>query len=233
MNEYIPRRATPFDLAAEAAAGPVTPVDRTDRRVFEAAAHEAVQRAQQRQHRRSLVAAAIVTPAVLVFGGGTAYAVAQVDWSSYWSNTTATEWTDWAQSPDAVISYTLPSGRACELRLGQFAFSPAEDRPADVAADPQSLASALDFAHTSLAITDADVQRVIAENRSDRNVIMDTDGTQTPFGHGTDQYDADVEYDMAVPEAVYDAIDAHLAALGLPSTGLTYQGQQQCSDATS
>lgn len=134
--------------------------------------------------------------------------------------------------PDATLPYTLPSGQSCELRLGEFAFSPAEDRPADVASDPRVAAAARDFAHSSLAITDADAQKVIAENRSDDNTAIDDDGNETPFGYGTANYDADVEYDTAVPEAVHDAIDAHLATLGIPSTGLTFASQQQCTGVT-
>lgn len=232
MDQYTPDRETPFAKAAAAIADPVTPPGDHFGRAFAAAAEDVIELAARRYRRRRLMAV-VAVPAFLVAGGGAAaYAAVTIDWSSYWSTSTTTEWAEWAQSPDAVVTYTLPSGRNCELRLGEFAFSPADDRPADVPADPRALSAAVDFVHSSLVVTDADVQKAVAENRSDRNVIVDEDGDETPFGYGTGNDDADVEYDTAVPEAVWDAIDAHLSGMGLSSTGLTYLSQQQCSDET-
>lgn len=229
MHETQPNQGTPFAKAFAATAEPVTPTDSKHERVFAAAAAEAIELSSRRQHRRRLVATMIAVPMFLIAGSGAAYAATTIDWSFYWENTTTTEWTGWAENPDATVSYTLPSARSCELRLGEFAFSPAEDRPADVLADPRVATAATDFARSSLMITDADVQKVIAENRSDYNSAIGDDGTETPFGYGTANYDADVEYDTAVLEAVHDAINTHLATLGIPSTGLTYNGQQQCT----
>ncbi|MDY0828701.1 hypothetical protein SK224_06120 [Microbacterium sp. BG28] len=232
MHQYNPDPSTPFAKAAAATAAPVTPHDDALTDVFATAAAQAVERAARRHQRRRLVAVVSVPAVLLVSGGAAAYAAANIDWSSYWNDATTTEWAEWAQAPDAVVSYTLPSGRTCELRLGEFAFSPADNRPADVPADTQVVSSVVEFARSSLTITDADVQRVIVENRSDADAVIDENGDQEPFGYGTENYDADVEYNLAVPEAVQDAFEAHLAAVGVPSTGLMYQSQQQCSEAT-
>lgn len=53
-----------------------------------------------------------------------------------------------------------------------------------------------------------------------------------PFGCGTDNFNADVEYALAVKEAVHEAITSHLDTLGIPSTGLGYQSQEQCTGMT-
>lgn len=229
MHEYPPSPGTPFADAVAAIAEPTTPPDDVRVIAFAAAAEQAIEVASGRRHRRRLVATLIAVPAFVVAGSGVAYAATTIDWSAYWDKTT-TQWTGWAEDPDAVVSYTLPSGRSCELRFGEFAFSPADDRPSDVVADARVLPAAVDFARSSMMITDADVQKVISANRSDHNWAIGDDGTSMPSGHGTENDDADVEYDGAVAEAVHDAIEAHLAAVGLPSAGLSYVSQQQCTD---
>jgi len=139
---------------------------------------------------------------------------------------------DWAQHPDATINYTLPGGGSCELRLGEFQYSPDPNRPADVAADPRSIDAALNYLHSADVLADSDVDGVIQENRSDENWADDGTGNPVPFGYGTDSYNADVEYNLAVSEAVQEAITAHLHTLGIPSTGLGYQSQERCTGMT-
>ena len=173
--------------------------------------------------RRQGIAAAVLTPVLLLGGAGAAFAATTIDWSSFWGNGT-TEWAEWAKNPDARITYSLPGGGSCELRLGEFEYSPDPNRPADVAADPQSVAAALDYLHSADVLADADVEGVLRENRSDQNFADDGSGKQVPFGYGTDNYNADVEYSIAVKEAVHKAIEAHLESLGIPSTGLGFQG---------
>lgn len=133
---------------------------------------------------------------------------------------------------DATIKYALPGGGSCELRLGEFHFSPDPNRPAGVAADPRSVDAAFAFLHSSDVLAASDVDGVIQENRADQNWTDDGSGTLGPFGYGTDNYNADVEYQLAVKEAVQEAIIAHLDALGIPSTGLGYQSQEQCTGVT-
>lgn len=168
-------------------------------------------------HRRQAIAAAILVPVFLLGGAGAAYAATTINWSTFFGSTSA--WEGWARHPDATISYTLPGGGSCELRLGEFAG----------AADPNSVGAALDYLRTSDVLADADVQGVLRENRSDQNSADDGSGTQVPFGFGTDNYNADVEYTIAVKEAVQKTIYAHLEAEGIPSTGLTYSGQDRCT----
>jgi len=70
---------------------------------------------------------------------------------------------------------------------------------------------------------------VLQENRSDENWADPGDGTLIPFGFGKAQYNADFEYRVAVQEAVQKAILHHLDTLGLPSAGLGFYSQTQCS----
>lgn len=182
--------------------------------------------------RKQGIAAAILAPVLLLGGTGAAFAATTIDWSSFWGISTTTEWADWAQHPDATINYTLPGGGSCELRLGEFQYSPDLNRPANIAADPRSIDAALNYLHSADVLADSDVDGVIQENRSDENWADDGTGNPVPFGYGTDNYNADVEYNLAVSEAVQEAITAHLDTLGIPSTGLGYQSQAQCTGMT-
>lgn len=181
--------------------------------------------------RRQGIAAAILAPVLLLGVTGAAWAAATIDWSSFWQHGT-TEWSDWAQHPDATITYSLPGGGSCELRLGEFQYSPDPNRPADVAPDPRSVDAAVDYVRSADVFADADVDGVIQENRSDQNSADDGSGTLVPFGYGTDNYNADVEYNIAVQEAVQEAITTHLSTLGIPSTGLGFQSQERCTGTT-
>jgi hypothetical protein len=183
--------------------------------------------------RKQGIAAAILAPVFLLGGAGAAFAATTIDWSWFWGfSSTTTEWAEWAQRPDATINYNLPGGGSCEMRLGEFDYNPDPNRPADVAADPKSVDAALDYLRTGDVLADSDVDGVIQENRSDENWTTDDSGAQVPFGYGTENYNADVEYNLAVQEAVQEAITTHLDTRGIPSTGLGYQSQEQCTGMT-
>jgi hypothetical protein len=182
--------------------------------------------------RRQGIAAGILIPVFLLGGAGAAYAATTIDWSVFWGSSPTTKWEAWAQHPDATIKYTLPGGGSCELRLGDINFSPDPNRPAGVAADPKAVDAVLDYLRSSDVLADSDIDGVLKKNRSDHNSADDGSGNQMPFGYGTDNYNADVEYNIAVKEAVQEAIYAHLDTLGIPPNGLTYQGQEQCTGMT-
>jgi len=186
---------------------------------------------QKTSRRRKAIAAAILAPVMVLGGAGAAFAATTIDWSSFWGNSAA-GWTDWAQHPDATINYTLPGGGSCELRLGEFEYSPDPTRPADVKADPRVVAAALAYLRSADVFAASDVDGVIQENRADQNWANDGSDVLVPFGYGTDNYNADVEYNIAVKEAVQKAVFSHLDNLGIPSTGLGYKGQEQCTGMT-
>lgn len=180
------------------------------------------------ERRRRKVLSSILAPVFLVGATGVAVAATSIDWSSFWGASTTSVWADWAQSPDATIKYTLPGGGSCELRLGRFQYSPDPNRPAGISADPGSVDAALEYVRSADVLADSDIDGTIEENRSEQNFAEDDSGSLVPFGYGTDNYNADVEYNLAIKEAVPEAITAHLATLGIPSTGLGFQSQEQC-----
>ena len=218
-----------MDALLHGAAPRVTPKDSALASRLRAMALAAAEAQRRTSRRKQGIAAAILTPFLVVGGAGAAFAATTVDWSAFWGNSNSTEWASWAEHPDATVNYTLPNGGTCELRLGEFRYAPDADRPSDVEAAPQSVAAALHYLQTGDVLADADVEGAILENRSDENWADDGAGGVAPFGYGTENYNADVEYELAVQEAVHEAIIAHLDGLGIPSTGLFFQGQEQCT----
>jgi hypothetical protein len=160
------------------------------------------------RHRKRGVVAAVVASSMVLTGAGAAFAATTIDWSPIWGNSPTAEWAGWAKAPDAMIKYTLPGGGSCEMRLGEFRYSPDPNRPTRIQADPRSLTAALDYVHHNDVLADADVEGVILQNRSDKNWATDGDGKQVPFGFGTENYNADAEYNLAVKEAVQKANSA-------------------------
>ncbi len=189
-----------------------------------------VSTSQVRSRRRVGLISVVVAPILVLGAAGAAYAATTIDWSQLWHNTP--EWAEWAQDPDASVHYALPGGGTCELRLGEVVYSPDPNRPAGVAADPGAEQAARDFLRTADLLTVADVDATITTMRDrDENWAQSEDGTAVPFGYGTDNYNADVEYNMAVKQAIQVAVTDHVEAMGIPSTGLGYQSQEQCTGA--
>ena len=76
---------------------------------------------------------------------------------------------------------------------------------------------------------DAPIRETITKNRTDENWATDSSGKQVRFGYGTANYNADVEYSLAVKEAVQVAIERHLQQTGVPSVGMSFASQEQCT----
>lgn len=184
--------------------------------------------ASRRKRRRVPVTAAVLVPLLVLGGAGAAFAASGVDWSKFWNNTPS--WTGFAKHPDASITYRLPSGGSCTMRIGAITYSPAADLPAGVTADPASADLAREYLQSGNVLGDAPIKETIA---NDRAVGVDwytaADGTSIHVGYGTAHYNADVEYADAVRQAIQTAITRHLKQLGVPDTGLGYQSQEQCS----
>lgn len=210
------------------AARPVTPASAELR--DELAAMTAALADAERPARRVRVpvVASLLAPLLVLGGAGAAFAAANIDWSVFWHNTP--HWADWAEQPDAIVSYALPGGGSCELRLGEVEFSPDPNRPAHVAVDEHSAAATREFFRAGDVLAGIDLDAIIVESRAtDENFVENADGSPTPFGYGTDAYDADVEFNNAVKRAVHVAVAEHLDGLGLPAAGLSWQSQEQCT----
>jgi len=176
--------------------------------------------------RRGLVATVLAS--VLVVGtAGVAYAVTTIDWSRFWMG--AQQWEGWATSPDASFTYTLPGGGSCEMRVGDVTFSPDPGRPANVAVDQAAADAARDYLQTTDLWQELDVETAITLLRGTDLTYSGEGTTEVPFGYGTDNYNADVEYNLAVRDAVYYAVTGHVGSLGLPVAGWGFSAQEQCT----
>lgn len=175
--------------------------------------------------RRKRVLAAALVPVFVLGTAGAAYAAVTVDWSRFW--TESAEWETWALTPDASLVYTLPGGGTCEVRIGNVTFSPAADRPADVPADPGAADATREYLRTTDLARAIDVDAEITRLRQE-SMTYEAEGESVPFGFGTNQYNADVEYNIAVKDAVFTAVMSHVEAAGYPTTGLGFSSQERC-----
>ncbi|WP_056654513.1 hypothetical protein [Agromyces sp. Root81] len=181
-----------------------------------------------KRRRHGALVAALLAPVLLFGGAGAAFAATMVDWSLFWG--TSTEWQGWAVEPDAIVTYSLPGGGACELRLGDVAYSPDPARPVGVEADPRSADAVRDYLRAGDLFAEADVEDAIVSGRAvDENFIQNGDGSVTPFGYGTEQYNADVEYDDAVKRAIQDRMTEYVEGRGLPMVGVRFSSQEMCT----
>ncbi|WP_166880088.1 hypothetical protein [Salinibacterium sp. ZJ450] len=150
--------------------------------------------------------------AVLVLGGAGAAAAA-----------TFAGWSPWAQTPDAVYTYTLPSGAVCENRLG------------DVRGQDPAITEAIrTFVGGVDILAVADIDAALELMREQGTTQHLENGTEEPGGYGTVHYNADVEYNLAVNQAVSAVITNELLRQGFDletDTGLSYAGESHCPGA--
>lgn len=177
-----------------------------------------------RGRRRRVLAAALV-PVVVLGTAGAAYAAVTVDWGRFWMQ--PAPWQAWALAPDASFTYALPGGGTCEVRVGDVTFSPAANRPADVPADPAAADVAREYLRSADLARAIDVDAALARLRQEP-LTYENEGESVPFGFGTNQYNADVEYNIALKDALFTAVKTHVEAAGYPTTGLGFSSQERC-----
>jgi hypothetical protein len=176
----------------------------------------------RRTRRVSPKVAALGLVGALVLGGGGAAAAVTGGWWTSW----------WANEPDAVVQYTLPSGAECEQRIGGLVVGTGYEPIRDFARQWYADAD-LD------AIIAAGVDEQIAAQRADRERwFMEDDGTKLPAWYGTDLYATpDEEYANAVNASIQVAFDEALQESGLDLTiapegrGLSVAGEISCPGA--
>ncbi|PJJ63839.1 hypothetical protein [Compostimonas suwonensis] len=181
----------------------------------------AVESGRDSRRRRLSIGAAVAVPIVVLGGAGAAFASTGIDWSMFFGH--ATTWADWAQNPDGAVHITLPGGASCELR---FAVNSLRDHPADPAVLAQAQNALRTYLNGGTVLTDANIDAVLSENRTDRNWAQDGDSTAVPFGPGTRNDNPDVDYHIAALEGISKAIQAHVPDLGTGGIGL--QSQENC-----
>ncbi|MFK4760851.1 hypothetical protein ACI3KS_07945 [Microbacterium sp. ZW T5_45] len=207
-----------FDALLDASAPAPRVVDRADVRAMMTAAAEAAEAAEppdtwrpRRRVRISLAAAAAV--ALMIGGGGVAVASGLVSWPSGY------------EDPDGSYAFTLPSGRACEVRLV------VEDQTAsdeDAGADDATTRAVQD-ALTSwlregalerdldLQEADAEAARILAEQRAvGMTVLIGADGWLTDEAIAPGRPDDDDARAFAVDRAVRAALADRLVDAGFP-----------------
>lgn len=166
------------------------------------------------RHRWARPAVAGVASLVLLGGMATAAAAATGAWSP------------WAETPDASITYSLPSGIQCEERMGDVQGT-----------DPAAVAVVENFYQTTdidALLSNGALEGTIAQLRSENNLIVNDDGSLSPAGYGTRFYNADSEYSTAVGRIISNALDAELAGRGIDggASNLSIAGEAHCPGAT-
>lgn len=171
----------------------------------------AAEHGDDRQHspRRRLSRAAVIgiTASSLLGVGGLSTAAATYE-----------QWSWWAQDPDAAISFMLPSGAACEIRITS----------AIGRMDPDAAQAARDWASSVDLETVVDVDGTIERMRADEYSEVLEDGTTIVGGYGTDvYYTPDMEYYMAVNQALGDVLGDELVRQGFDGY-VDYSGETIC-----
>ncbi len=173
----------------------------------------------ERKKRRVPRVAVIGLAAALVVGGAGAAAAATGGFTSWW-----------ADEPDAVYVFTLPSGAVCEARWGNVMGS---------YADKAAREAAREYLGTIDDLDQADVDAEIARMRADRDSwLQNEDGTREPAWYGTENYKSpDMEYLDAVSFVVSGALWAELERQGFDldagenERGLSVDGEMNCPGA--
>ncbi|PPF69109.1 hypothetical protein C5C46_13600 [Rathayibacter sp. AY1E6] len=188
----------------------------TDDVAVELAELQQLAAAEARVSRHRWVRPAVAGVASLVLLGGMATAAAAATGA----------WSPWAETPDASITYSLPSGVQCEERMGDVQGT-----------DPAAVAVVENFYQTTdidALLSDGALQETIAQLRTEDRSFINADGSRTPAGYGTEFYNADREYSTAVGRIISNALDAELAAqnVDVDAANISIAGEAHCPGAT-
>ncbi|WP_217183763.1 hypothetical protein [Streptomyces sp. AC495_CC817] len=189
---------------------------------------ETMARPARARRRARIGIAAAASLALVVGGGGVAIASGLVAWPSGF------------EDPDGSYAFTLPSGRACEVRLiVEDRTDPSEPSADDAAttALQESVASwlrggALDR-DLDLVAADAEAERILADQETDSGmtVLIGSDGWLTDAAVEPGRPDADDARAFAVDRAVHAAMTSHLIDAGFPEDTWTFstEGGVRCA----
>ncbi|PRB18970.1 hypothetical protein [Microbacterium sp. MYb62] len=189
-----------------------------------------------RPRRRATVGVAAATALALVIGGGgVAVASGLVSWPGGF------------EDPDGAYSFSLPSGRACEVRLIIGDPATIDDPTAEVdrSTDTETQRAlqdevaqwlrggALDRA-LNLPAAEAEVRAIYDEQAVvGMTVIIGADGWLEDAASVPGRPDADDIHAFAVDRAVGEAMTAHLKERGFPENSWTFssEGGVKCAGA--
>lgn len=132
-------------------------------------------------------------------------------------------WAPWAQTPDGSFTYKLPSGIACEERVGNLH-----------AENPEVQQAVQEIFSSRDVVADSDVaawnERLLAEDSALAYAEATVRDSSLP-GYSTT---ADVIYGMAVSRAVMETVDQELVQRGFDTSDernmISIQGQTLCGE---
>ena len=192
---------------------------KTFRAMVADAAEEADRGAPVPRRRISAGIGAAAALALVIGGGGVALASGLVEWPSGFDDL------------DGSYAFSLPSGRACEVRMLIEGGTSPDDPGSDDAHTRAIQDSVTTWLHEGalerdldLDAADAEVARILAEQReaSGMTVLIDTDGWLVDAVSTPGRPDADDERAFAVDRAVRAAMTAHLLDEGFPENTWTF-----------
>jgi hypothetical protein len=160
--------------------------------------------------------AAVALAGVLALGGAGAAAAATGDWWSSW----------WGGEPDGVLRYTLPSGAACEHRIGGLMTGTANE---------EVRVAAREWFDTVDLAAEIDVEAELEWIREDDVLVEGPDGELVPAE--VDPRTEDSIYSRAVTVAIDTALTNALERQGFDlewddgERGLSWEGEAICPGA--
>ncbi|MCC2034134.1 hypothetical protein [Microbacterium allomyrinae] len=130
-------------------------------------------------------------------------------------------WPLWAETPDAVAHFTLPSGAQCEYRVGNTQGLDAEAVEV-VTAHYRSL-------DTSKLLNPGNVAAMVAQIREEEATAA-SDGTMDGAANAV-AISADSEYRLAAWRLIHEDLESKLTESGVDTGDLMSEGQFHCPGA--
>lgn len=213
-----------LDDLLDASAPVARVVDAVDIRAMMADAAEAARPVRSRRRVRTGIAAGATALALIIGGGGVAVASGLVSWPSGF------------EDPDGSYAFTLPSGRACEVRLVIGASEPVEDPTAEVdrSVDADRLRAVQDEVvrwlrdgaldrDLDLPAAEAEASAILDEQEAvGMTILIGEDGWLTDAATAPGRPDADDARAFAVDRAVRAAMGVHLDEEGFSANSWTF-----------
>lgn len=180
---------------------------------------EAMARPSRARHRVKIGAAAAAALALVVGGGGVAIASGLVSWPSNLEN------------PDGSYAFTLPSGRACEVRLIVTDDASDDDQSEDVELQREIQDDVANWLRSGaldreldLPAAEEEAVRVLSEQAEDygMTVLIGGDGELTDHKSVEGRPTVDDVRAFAVNRAIHGALTDHLRDAGYAENTWTF-----------
>ncbi|MHB1328740.1 MAG: hypothetical protein ACYC2K_11120 [Gemmatimonadales bacterium] len=208
----------PLDTLLERTTPPGVDTNPTLRRELASMSYEARQASLPPRRRPTRIA--VGAGLVVLFVGGASAAVA----------TTMFNWAPWAQDPDVVYSFTLPSDRECEARVQMLDVTNVNENGQVTTAYDRDLA---DHFRAMDAIGAADIdgamREVLARDTSVAMVAVNPDGSVSDVMSPPEGPSEDDVYVAAVYDALGDVLRAEALTLGLSDAQWSTNMEIQCA----